>query len=574
MAKLRERAMNIHGTREMLALITLMALVLAAAPSRAEEYVVEPIVDGETVDDEAFSMAELDQMLAPIALYPDSLLSQLLIASTYPLEIVEAARWSRSNPQLEGEAAVEAVADMDWDPSVKALVAFPDLLARLDEDLEWTRRLGDAFLYQEAQVMDSIQFLRARADAAGNLESTEYAQVIREKETIIIQPARERVVYVPYYDPWVVYGPWWRPAYPPVVWAAPSYYHYGYPGYYWGSGVHLSAGFFFTNFYWPHRSLIVVHTPYYYRPRHHHRPYYAYYVPGKPWRHNPVHRRNVEYRQQAIRDRYGRTGTSASSQVQRQADSRRERLSLRDGESRWSRSGDGRSGRTWSGEQHSADSRSGQSPEVERRRSRPESAAVEQRLRSTQARPGAVTGAAEAWRDRASQSGRGSSNGYQAPLDRAAAVAATNRSGGRYGSFRSPTGDATTTSSQRSRTATRGGQAPAAMERRSTTAAPGAGIQQRAATIRGRELAGSRSQPQIGSRAVPSQAPARAANPAPQARASAPAAGPAPRAQSSSRGAGQAASPPSPAPKANSKGKGGGDGGDRGNGSARGFRPR
>jgi hypothetical protein len=544
--------MNIHGTRAMLTLITLLALALAAAPSRAEEYVVEPIVDGDAADDEAFSMAELDQMLAPIALYPDSLLSQLLIASTYPLEIVEAARWSRSNPQLEGEAAVEAVAGMDWDPSVKALVAFPELLARLDEDLEWTRRLGDAFLYQEAQVMDSIQFLRARADAAGNLETTEYAQVIREKETIIIRPARERVVYVPYYDPWVVYGPWWRPAYPPVVWAAPSYYHYGYPGYYWGSGVHLSAGFFFTNFYWPHRSLIVVHTPYYYRPRHHHRPYFSHYVPGKPWRHNPVHRRNVEYRQQAIRDRYGRS--SASAGVHRQADSRRERVSVLDGASRWDRSGDGRSGRTWNSEPRSADSHSGRSPAMEQRRRRPESAAVEQRLQSTQARPGAVTGAAEAWRDRASRSGAATGSGYQAPLDRAAAAIP----------------------SQRSRTATRGGQAPAAMERRSTISAPEASIQQRAATLRGRDAAGSRSQSQLAGPAMRSQAPARAAIPTPQAQAPASAGGPAPRAQSSSRGAGQVASPQSsaPAPKASSKGKGSGDGGDRGKSSARSFRSR
>jgi len=106
----------------------------------------------------AFSQAELDQMLAPVALYPDTLLSQILMASTYPLEVVEASRWSRQNPGLEGARAVDAVADKDWDPSVKALVAFPQVLELMNKDLEWTRRLGEAFLIQEAQVMDTIQW--------------------------------------------------------------------------------------------------------------------------------------------------------------------------------------------------------------------------------------------------------------------------------------------------------------------------------------------------------------------------------------------------------------------------------
>lgn len=283
--------------------LTLGLLALAMAPAQAERYAVEPIVDtvpGEAAEEQGFSQAELDQVLAPIALYPDALLSQVLIAATYPLEIVEAARWSRQNPQLQGDAAVEAVADRDWDASVKALVAFPDLLAQMDEDLDWTRRLGDAMLFQEEQVMDSIQFLRARADAAGHLETNEYARVIRQEETIIIEPARTRVVYVPYYDPHVVYGTWWRPAYPPVYWAAPPYYTYGYPGFYWGSGIHLHSGFFFSNFYWPHRSVIIVNTP-----RFHHSPRYRHhFAPGQRWKHNPRHRRGVDYRHRDVRQRY------------------------------------------------------------------------------------------------------------------------------------------------------------------------------------------------------------------------------------------------------------------------------
>ncbi len=111
----------------------------------------------------AFTQQELDQMLAPIALYPDPLLSQILMASTYPLEVVEAARWSRAHSGLRGDRAVRAAADQDWDPSVKSLVAFPQILAMMDQRLEWTERLGDAFLAQEPAVMDSVQVLRQRA---------------------------------------------------------------------------------------------------------------------------------------------------------------------------------------------------------------------------------------------------------------------------------------------------------------------------------------------------------------------------------------------------------------------------
>ena len=296
---------NILGMRATLTL-GLLALAIVTVPARAQEYRVEPI--GDTVatqspDEQGFTQAELDQMLAPIALYPDSLLSQVLIASTYPLEIVEAARWSQQNARLEGEAAVEAVADRGWDPSVKALVAFPDLLAQMNEDLEWTRRLGDAMLYQEPEVMDSIQFLRARADAAGSLESTEHVRVIREEKTIIIEPAETRVVYVPYYDPYIVYGTWWRPAYPPVYWARPSYYYRGYPGFYWGSGIPVSSGFFYSSFYWPHSGIVIVNTPRYYPPARYYGSKY-HYAPGQRWKHNPVHRRGVAYRHPDVKKRY------------------------------------------------------------------------------------------------------------------------------------------------------------------------------------------------------------------------------------------------------------------------------
>jgi hypothetical protein len=283
----------------------LMSLALAAAPVAAERYIVEPITD--VIDTRAgasqgFSQAELDQMLAPVALYPDSLLTQVLIAATYPLEIVAAARWSRQNPHLDGEEAVAAVADRDWDPSVKAMVAFPELLARLDENLEWTRNLGDAMLFQEAQVMDSIQFLRARADAAGSLEASEFTRVIREERTIIIEPAVTRIVHVPFYDPWIVYGPWWRPMHPPFFWGPPTVFVHSHPGFFWGSGVRVSSGFFFSSFWWPSSSVIIVNNPRFHPPRH--RPAWPHYVPGQRWKHSPVHRRGVHYRHPEVRQRY------------------------------------------------------------------------------------------------------------------------------------------------------------------------------------------------------------------------------------------------------------------------------
>src|ERR1700675_1159198 len=142
----------------------LLALLLCVSVAFAQ---TTPPVPGQPV----FTQQELDQMLAPIALYPDSLLSQILMASTYPIEVVQAARWSKANPNLTGDQAVKAAEQNNWDPSVESLVAFPQILAMMDEKLDWTQRLGDAFLAQQAQVMDTVQDLRQKALAAGNLKS-------------------------------------------------------------------------------------------------------------------------------------------------------------------------------------------------------------------------------------------------------------------------------------------------------------------------------------------------------------------------------------------------------------------
>ena len=264
---------------------------------------------------------ELDQMLAPIALYPDSLLSQILMASTYPLEVVEAARWSRTNPGLKGSDAVGAADQKDWDPSVKSLTAFPQVLAMMDQHLEWTERLGDVFIAQEPQVMETVQTLRQKAYAAGNLRSTEQAYVYPQGEVIAIEPASPEVVYVPYYDPQVVYGTWWWPAYPPVYWARwPGYYAYpGYaPGFAWGVGIPVGAGFFFSACDWRARHVTVVNVTHVTNVTVNRQVIVNPTTPVRTtpavWRHDPAHRRGVPYHIASLQKQLGPANAAPANQ--------------------------------------------------------------------------------------------------------------------------------------------------------------------------------------------------------------------------------------------------------------------
>ena len=177
----------------------------------------------ESQSPKVFKAEELEQILAPIALYPDSLLTQLLMASTYPLEVVQADRWAKQNKGMKGDALAKALEAQPWDPSVKSLVNFPDVLAMMSEKLDWTQKVGDAFLAQQKDVMGTIQKLRAKAQASGNLKTTKEQVVKVEQEAIIIQPASPQVVYVPTYNPTVVYGTWAYPAYPPAPVYPPGY---------------------------------------------------------------------------------------------------------------------------------------------------------------------------------------------------------------------------------------------------------------------------------------------------------------------------------------------------------------
>ena len=197
-----------------------LALSVAAAAAEVSQ---EPGATG------VFKQEEIEQLVAPIALYPDSLVSQILMASTYPLEVVQAARWVKENKGLKGDALSSALNEQTWDPSVKSLVNFPDVLTMMNGKLDWTQKLGDAFLAQQKDVMDGIQKLRKKAETEGNLETTEQQVVKTEQQTIIIESASPEVIYVPTYDPVVVYGTWPYSAYPP-------YYYYP-PGY--RAGTHL-----------------------------------------------------------------------------------------------------------------------------------------------------------------------------------------------------------------------------------------------------------------------------------------------------------------------------------------------
>jgi hypothetical protein len=177
------------------------------------------------------SPQELQQLVAPIALYPDALVAQILSASTYPTQIVEADRWMQSHTNLKGEELAKEVDKQDWDPSVKAITQFPSVLENMDKNLSWTSSLGDAYINQPQDVSDAVQTLRQQARNAGHLNSSEQENVTTQGSTIIIEPANPEVVYVPAYDPWMVYGA-------PIV-AYPGWYPV--PGIFWG-GVGLSFG--------------------------------------------------------------------------------------------------------------------------------------------------------------------------------------------------------------------------------------------------------------------------------------------------------------------------------------------
>ncbi|MGO4814454.1 DUF3300 domain-containing protein, partial [Cupriavidus sp. 2MCAB6] len=261
-----------------------------------------------------FKPEEIEALVAPIALYPDSVLSQVLMASTYPLEIVQAARWVKANPSVKGDAAVKAVSNEKWDVSVKSLVAFPQILEPMSDKLEWTQKLGDAFLAQESDVLAAVQRLRGRAQQSGNLKSNEQQKVITETGTVSgqpgqtivkIEPASPEVIYVPAYNPSVVYGAWGYPAYPPTYW--PPYPAY-YPGaalatgFAWGVGL-AAAGAIFGNCNWGGGDVNINVN----KATNIDRNFDRTKTQNGKWQHDASHRKGVAYRDNASREKFGRS---------------------------------------------------------------------------------------------------------------------------------------------------------------------------------------------------------------------------------------------------------------------------
>jgi Protein of unknown function (DUF3300) len=260
---------RLPSTRILASLLSL-ALLFAAWPHRLSAS-QDPQTAPQTPQGPPYTQQtpeQLQQLVAPIALYPDSLVSQILAASTFPEQVVEADRWVQANPGLKGDALGQAVDQQPWDPSVKALTAFPSVLGNMDKNLSWTSSLGDAYYNQGQAVMDAVQTMRQKAQEAGNLKTTPQQTITTQGSTIIVQPANPEVVYVPAYDPWAVYG------YPVAVW--PGWYPY--PGI-WFGGPYLSFGFGFGigwvggfgwgwnhwGFDWHNRTVIYNHNRYYSR---------------------------------------------------------------------------------------------------------------------------------------------------------------------------------------------------------------------------------------------------------------------------------------------------------------------
>ena len=288
-------------------LMTALAAALAVSVSRAAlaQDAAKP----------SFTPEQLDQMLAPIALYPDAVLAQTLMAASYPLEVVEAARWSKANPTLKGDAAVTAVKDKSWDVSVKSLVAFPQILVQLSDHLDWMQKVGDAMIAQEQDVADSIQRLRAKAADAGNLQSGQEQTVTSQgsgtDRTIVIAPANPEVVYVPAYNPTTVYGAWPYPAYPPTYYPPPPGYGYGSAllrGLMFGVGI-AAAGAIFGGWNWGRgNSYVNVNVN---RAVNIDRNFNVNNINNGRWQHDSIHRKGVAYRDPGTRQRFNQARPGA-----------------------------------------------------------------------------------------------------------------------------------------------------------------------------------------------------------------------------------------------------------------------
>ncbi len=314
-------------TRRMLQIV-LTAVLFAAPLVLAQENPAQPQTAAKP-----FKPEELEQIVAPIALYPDALVAQIMMASTYPLEVIQAARFAKDNPKLTGDALNQALTKQSWDDSVKSLVSFPQILAMMNDKLDWLQKLGDAFLAQQKDAMDAVQRLRAKAQASGNLKSNEQQKVIvepaeaappppgqppsppQQQTVVVIEPANPQVIYVPTYNPAVVYGAWPYPAYPP-------YYYYP-PGYVAGTaalsfGVGMAVGAaVWGGCNWNHGSVNVNVNKYNSYTSNVNTVQNSKKITttsasssSQEWQHNPQHRQGAQYPTQATQQQFNKGSSS------------------------------------------------------------------------------------------------------------------------------------------------------------------------------------------------------------------------------------------------------------------------
>jgi hypothetical protein len=315
--RIKMTAKSIYALRRLVLCAAPFMLVfgLAAAPVRAQDATAAAQVQTQTPTEEKLSEGQIDQLVAPIALYPDPLLTQLLMASTYPLEVVEAARWSHDNSVLKGQALQDAMQTQSWDPSVKALTTVPQTLQMMSDKLDWTQQLGDAFLAQQQDVLAAVQKLRAQAEAAGNLQSTPQQLVTTEApaagavsasgpQPIAIEPVDPGVYYVPIYNPVVAYGGWSYPDYPPFYWSPPGFVASNVVSF--AAGVAVGSAIWGGCDWWQNHVTINVnrfnafnHTT----------------IANNNWIHNPAHRDGVPYRNASVAQRFGGANNAAAREA-------------------------------------------------------------------------------------------------------------------------------------------------------------------------------------------------------------------------------------------------------------------
>jgi hypothetical protein len=314
--------------------------VLALAPGDTAVYAQPLSMQNAPADQptQTIPADQLDSLVAPIALYPDPLLTQVLVASTYPLEIIQLGQWLGKNSSLKGDDLTTAVQKQDWDPSIQAMAVFPDLVKRLGDDIKWTTDLGNAFLAQQSDVMDAVQRMRTKAMDAGKLKSNEQmkveTQTVESKTVVVIQPSNPQVVYVPTYNPVVVYGPPVYP-YPPIYYPPPSYYA---AGMFFAFSVGVAVGAYYRggwgyNCGWGRNNTVIINN---------NNNYVKHYNNtninvnrntninsnvnrngNSTWQHNAQHRGGTPYSNQNVAKQYGGTARGDSMST-RQSNARQQ----------------------------------------------------------------------------------------------------------------------------------------------------------------------------------------------------------------------------------------------------------